>query len=82
MGSVDPLFDMVLLELGMNDASTGRKMLDMRLPERNILNDLRQIFLAANSDIPRIHVETYKQRYNKLCNQLDTITLLMMFYPK
>jgi len=34
-----------LLELAMNDAATAREMLAMRLPERNILKDLRQILL-------------------------------------
>ena len=62
------------LESAMNDAATARKMLAMRLPERNILKDLRQILLAANSDIPIRHFEASKQRYNTLCNQLGTIT--------
>jgi len=47
----------------MNDTTTAHKMLDMRLPERNILKDLRRILLAADTDIPSTRVETVKQRY-------------------
>jgi len=65
----------------MDDAATAHKMLSMRLPERNILKDQRQILLAANMDIPSRHVQTSKQRYNTLCNKLGTLTLLRMSYP-
>jgi len=70
-----------LLEMAMKGTATAREMLAMRLPDRNILKDLRQILFAADSDIPSTHVETYKQRYNTLCNKLGTISLLGMSYP-
>ena len=56
-------------------------MLAMRLPERNILKDLRRILLAANEDTQSTHVGTPGQRYNMLCNKLGKITLLGMSYP-
>jgi len=55
-------------------------MLAIRLPERNILKDLRRIFLALDADIPSTRVETLKQRYITLCNQLRTIPLMGMSY--
>jgi len=61
--------------MAMNDAATAS------LPERNILKDLRHILLAAHMHIPSRHVEISEKRYNTLCNQLGTITLLRMFYP-
>jgi len=70
-----------LLKMAMNDAATARKMLAMRLYERNILKDIRHILLAADMDKPSRHVETSKQRYNTLCNQLRSITLLGTSYP-
>jgi len=69
------------LDLAMNDVVTAHKMLAMRLPERNILKDLRRILLAANEDIPSKHVETPGQRYNNLCTQFGKITLLGMSNP-
>jgi len=56
------------LDLAINHVVTAYKMLDMRLPERNILKDLRRILLAANEDTQSTHVGTPGQRYNKLCN--------------
>ena len=51
------------LELALNDVATAHKVLAMRLLERNISKDLRQILLAADEDIPSTHVETPRQRY-------------------
>jgi hypothetical protein len=65
----------------MNDVSTAHKMLDMCQQERNILTDLRQILLAADMDIPSSHVDTIRQRYITLCNQLGKVNLLGMSYP-
>jgi len=65
----------------MNDAATAYKMLAMRLPECNILKNLRQILFATDMDIPSTHVGTSEQRYNTLCKQLCTITLFRMYYP-
>jgi hypothetical protein len=76
MGSVSPLFEMVTtIGNGYERCATAS------LPERNILKDLRHILLAAHMHIPSRHVEISEKRYNTLCNQLGTITLLRMFYP-
>jgi len=50
-------------------------------PERNILNDLRPILLAADMDIPSSVVETTRQRYITLCIQLGKFNLLRMCNP-
>ena len=60
---------------------TAHKKLAICQPERNILNDLRQIFLAVDMDIPTSHVETTKQRFITLCNTLRTVPLIGMSYP-
>jgi len=51
MGSIHPLFDMVAaIRLSYERCRTAQKILAVRLPERNILKDLRGILLAANED--------------------------------
>jgi len=81
----DPLFQHTAwlheLEVAMNDSPTAHKMLAMEKPERNILTDLREILLAADTDIPSSHVDTTKQRFLTLCNQLGKVNLLGMSYP-
>jgi len=57
----------------MNDITIAHEMLAMRLPERNILKDLRQILLVAVKYISSTRVATTRQRYNRLCNQLGTV---------
>jgi len=37
--------------------------------------------VAADMDIPRSHLETTRQRYITLCNELDKVNLLGMSYP-
>jgi len=69
------------LEAAMNDRPTAQKMLAMEQPERNILTDLREILLAADTDIPSSHVDTTRQCLLMLCNQLCTVNLLGMSYP-
>jgi len=65
----------------MNDVQTAHKMLDLCQQERNILTDLRQILLAADTDIPSSHVDTTRPRYITLCIQLDKVNLLRISYP-
>jgi len=62
----------------MNDTTTAHAMLAMRLPERNILNNLSQILLATDKHIPSTYVSRTRQRYTSLCNQLRKIKLLGM----
>ena len=69
------------LDLVINDVATAHKILAMRLPQRNILKDLRPILLAADEANQRTHVETTTQRYSTLHNQLGKIKLLGMSYP-
>jgi len=64
----------------MNDVTTAHKMLAMCQPERHFLNDLRQVLLAVDMDIPSSHVQTTRQRYITLCNQLVKVKLLGMSY--
>ena len=56
-------------------------MVAIEQPERNNLTDLREILLAADTDIPSSHVDTIRQRFLTLCNQLDTVNILGMSYP-
>jgi len=65
----------------MNDVPTAHKVLDICQPERKILTDLQQILLAADMDIPSSDVDTTRQRYITLCNQLRKVNLLGMSYP-
>jgi len=51
------------LRAAMNDRKTAHKMLDTEQPERNILMDLREILLAAKTDILSRHVATTRQRF-------------------
>jgi hypothetical protein len=69
------------LEAAMNDSPTAHKMLAIEQPERNILTDLLELLLAADTDIPSSHVDTTRQRFLTLCNQLGTVNLLGMSYP-
>ena len=69
------------LEAAMNDRPTAHKMLAMKQPEFNILTDRREILLAADTDIHSSHVDTTRQRFLTLCNQLGTVNLLGMSYP-
>jgi len=64
----------------MNDTAAAHKMLPMRLLGRNSLKDLRQILLATDKDIPSTHVETTRQRYNAIYNQLGVVKLLGMSF--
>ena len=59
------------LESAMNDVPTAHRKLDLCQPVRNILTDLRLMLLAADMDIPSSHVDTTRQRYITLCNQLS-----------
>jgi len=65
----------------MNDLPTAHKMLAMDQPERNILKDLREILLATDTTIPSTLVESSKQRFLTLCNQLSKVKLFGMSYP-
>ena len=65
----------------MNDRPTAHKMLAVEQPERNILTDLREILLAAHTDIPSSHVDTTRQRFLTLGNQLGKVNLRGMSYP-
>jgi len=69
------------LEAALNYRSTVHKMMVMEQPERNILTDLREILLAADTDIPSSHVDTTIQRSLTLCNQLSTVNILAISYP-
>jgi len=69
------------LEAAMNDRPTAHKMVAMDQPERNIFKDLREILLAADTTIPSTLVESTKQRFLTLCNQLSKVKLLGMTYP-
>ena len=69
------------IHLAMDNPTTAHKMLVMCQPERNILNDLRQIVLAEDMDIPNSHVDTTKQRFITLCNTVRTVPLIGMSYP-
>ena len=69
------------LEAAMNYRPTAHKVLAMEQPEHNILADLREILLAADTDIPSSHVDTTRQRFVTLCNQLGTVNILGMSYP-
>jgi len=69
------------LEAAMNDRPTAHKMQAMDQPERNILKDLREILLAADTTIPSTLVESSKQRFLTLCNQLRKVNLFGMSYP-
>jgi len=69
------------LEAAMNDRPTSHKMLAMKQPERNILTDLREILLAADTDNSSSHVDTTRQSFLTLCNELGTLKLLVMSYP-
>jgi len=63
----------------MNDTTTAHAMLGIRLTERNILKDLRQILLSTDKGIPSTHVATAR-RYNTLSKKLCKIKLLGMSY--
>jgi len=80
--STGQLFDVVAsIVSGHERFKSAHKMLAMCQPKGNILNYLRQILLAANVDIPRSHLETTRQRYITLCNQLVKVNLLGMSHP-
>jgi len=65
----------------MDHPPTAHKMLAMCHPERNILKDLWQILLAADTDIPSSHVDRTRQRFLTLSNQLGKFNLFGMSYP-
>ena len=65
----------------MNDLPTAHKMLAMCEPERDVLKDLRQVLLAADTTIPSSHVATVNDCYIMLCNTLVTISSIGMAYP-
>jgi len=69
------------LETAMNDRPTAHKMLAIEHLERNILTHLPEILLAADTNIPSSHVDTTRQLFLTLCNQLGTVNLLWMSYP-
>jgi len=82
VGSIDPLFHFVASHtLGYGSSPTAHKMLAMRQTERKFLNDLRQILLATDMDIPSSHVETIKQSFIALYNTVRTGPLIGMSYP-
>jgi len=55
-------------------------MLAMEHPEPDNLTDLREILLAADSEIPSSHVDKTRQRFLTLCNYLGTVKLLGISY--
>jgi len=65
----------------MDHPSTAHKMLAICQPKRNIVNDLRQILLAADVDIKSSHVEMTKHVFITLCNTVRTDPLKGMSYP-
>jgi len=69
------------LEAAMNDRLTAHKMLAMDQPEREVLKDLRQILLAADTTIPSTRVESSKQSFLSRCNTIGSVPLIGMSYP-
>ena len=69
------------LEAAVNERPTEHKILATEQPERNILSDLREILPAMDTDIPSSHVDTTRQRFLTLCNQLGSVILLGISYP-
>jgi len=56
-------------------------MLAIDQPERKILKDIREIMLAAYTTFPSTFVESSKQRFLTLYNQLSKVNLFGMSYP-
>ena len=81
MGSVSPLFDLVkIIGNGYERYRICSQNAIYAHTREKHIEDLWQILLVANSDNPSRELVTSKQRYNTLCIQLGTISLLGMYY--
>ena len=72
MGTLDPYSAWLLhLHLATDHPPTSHQMLAMYTPEPNALTDLREVLLAADSNIPSTRVESIEQRFFTLSNSKE-----------